>query len=320
MPIFLRESEIAELLPIEAAISVVEEAFHAHGQGIAQNLPRQRAKAKAGQLHVNVAAINTMGIGLKAATVGTRGIRFVVLLWDVDSGDLKAVIEAVRLGQIRTGAASAVASKYMAREDSSTLGLFGSGKQAWSQISAICAVRDIRQAWVYSPTRQNREQFAGRMTEALGIPVTAVSTPKEVVVEADIIATITRSETPLFPLEWLKPGVHINAAGSNRAQACEIGPDVIQRAGAVAIDDCVQGEIEAGDLINAVNKGAISWAEVVELGQIVAGVRNGRDSNQDITIFKSLGVGIEDIAVANRVYELALKRGIGTAMPATMLG
>lgn len=320
MPLFLREDEVKELLPIETAISVVEEAFDAHGRMVAQNLPRQRAKAKSGQLHVNVAAVDTMGMGLKAATVGTGGIRFVVLLWDVESGDLKAVIEAVRLGQLRTGAASAVASKYMARQDAATLGLFGTGKQAWSQISAICAVRDIKQAWVYSPTPENRERFAGNMAEALGIPVTAVSTPKEVVVEADIIASITRAQTPLFPAEWLKPGVHINAAGSNRAEACEIGPDTVQRAQVVAVDDRDQGQIEAGDLIKAVNDGVISWPQIIELGQVVAGSHNGRASERDTTVFKSLGVGIEDIAVANRVYELAIEKGAGTRMPATMLG
>jgi alanine dehydrogenase len=320
MPLFLSEDNVKELLTIEDAICTVEDAFYLLGQGSGDNLPRQRTKVGKSELHVNVASISSKGFGLKAATVGSLGIRFVVLLWDIETGDLKAIIEAERLGQLRTGAASAVATKFMAREEACTLGLLGSGKQAWSQISAICAVRKIEQAWVYDPLKDKRESFGKDMTNKLGINVKAVETPKDAVVNSHIIVTITRSKVPVFEDVWLLPGTHINAVGSNRSDAREINFETIRRSKVIAIDDKEQGYIEAGDLIAAVLKNQISWDDVIALDQIVVGNVFGRTNENDITLFKSLGVGIEDVAVANIVYERALMNGIGSYFSTSVLG
>jgi ornithine cyclodeaminase/alanine dehydrogenase-like protein (mu-crystallin family) len=320
MVLFLRENDIKSLLTMDDAIEAVEHAFRLQGLGQADNLPRQRPRTERSELHVNSSAVSEMGLGLKAATVGSRGVRFVVLLWNEGTGDLEALMEAGWMGQLRTGAASGLATRYMARADATSVGMLGCGKQAWSQLLALSRVRDIQNVWVYSPTPKNREAFAQEMSRKLDISVEAMKTPQDVIVRADIIVTITRARTPLFESRWVRPGTHINAAGSNRAQSQEIDAELIKRASIIAVDDKEQGRIESGDLIAAIREGALKWDDVVELGQIVAGQTDGRGDDDEITLFESLGVGIEDVAVARRAYEKALEQGVGTLLPSTMLG
>lgn len=320
MPLFLREEDVEALLTMEDAIAVVEEAFRLHGLGQADNRPRQRPRIGRTILQVMPAAVPGMGLGLKAYTVGTKGVRFVVLLWSEETGDLEAVIEANKLGQMRTGAASGVATKYLARPDAATVGMFGSGWQAAGQIEAMCAVRPIEHAWVYSQTPEHRRRFADEMSAKLGIEVEAVDTPRDAVVNADIVVTITKAADPLFDGTWLRPGAHVNAAGSNRAKAREIDLETVRRADLITIDDRTQGHIEAGDLLAAVEQGIIAWENVIELGQVVAGQAAGRPSDEAITLFESLGIAIEDVAVARYVLNKALEVGAGEPLPNTILG
>lgn len=320
MPLFLREEDVKELLTMDDALVVVEEAFRLHGTGEADNGPRQRPRLGRSMLQVMPAGVPGMGLGLKAYTVGAKGVRFVVLLWDEATGDLEAVIEADKMGQMRTGAASGVATKYLARSDATTVGMFGTGWQAGSQLKAVCAVRPIEQVWVYSRTPEHRERFAKEMTSSLGIPVEAVVTSRDVVAEADIVITITTASEPLFEGAWLRPGTHVNAAGSNRANAREIDGETVRRAHPVTIDDRAQGRVEAGDLILPVQEGIIAWEDVIEFGQVVAGQVQGRRDDNAITLFKSLGIAIEDVAVARHVYNNALEVGCGETLPETILG
>jgi ornithine cyclodeaminase/alanine dehydrogenase-like protein (mu-crystallin family) len=320
MPLFLREGDVKALLTMDDALAAVEEAFRLQGMGKADNHPRQRPRMGRTMLQVMPAAVAGMGFGLKAYTVASGGVRFIVLLWDQQTGDLEAVIEAGLMGQMRTGAASGVATKYLARPDAATVGFFGTGTQAPTQLEAVCAVRPIEQVWVYSRTSEHRERFAAQMADQLGVAVEAVSGSRDAVVDADIVITITKASEPLFDGDWLRPGVHVNAAGSNRAQAQEIDARTVGRADLVAIDDRAQGQIEAGDLIAAERQGILAWEDVVELGQVVAGNVVGRQDDQSITLFESLGVAIEDVAVARRVYEKALARGVGQVLPETILG
>ncbi|MFQ5855920.1 MAG: ornithine cyclodeaminase family protein [Anaerolineae bacterium] len=320
MPLFLREEDVARLLTMDDALAVVEEAFRLHGLGQAANRPRQRPRLARSILQVMPAAVLGMGLGLKAYSVGTKGVRFVVLLWNEETGDLEAMIEANRMGQIRTGAASGVATRYLARTDAATVGMFGSGGQAGSQLEAVCAVRPIEHAWVYSQTPAHRERFAAEMSESLGIPVEAVAEPRDVVADADIVITITNASEPLFDGDWLRPGTHINAAGSNRGNAREIDTRTVQRADLITIDDRAQGHVEAGDLITPVQEGVITWEDVVELGQVVAGQAQGRPDDNAITLFESLGIAIEDVAAARHVYNKALEVGAGEMLPKTILG
>jgi ornithine cyclodeaminase/alanine dehydrogenase-like protein (mu-crystallin family) len=330
MPLFLREGDVRELLTMDDALAAVEEAFRLQGLGKADNHPRQRPRLGRTMLQVMPAAVAGMGFGLKAYTVASEGVRFVVLLWDEERGDLEAVIEAGFMGQMRTGAASGVATKYLARADAATVGLFGTGTQAPTQLEAVCGVRPIEHVWVFSRTPERRERFAAEMSERLGVAtpgvatpgvrVEAVAAPQDVVVDADIVTTITKAPRPLFDGDWLRPGVHINAAGSNRARAQEIDARTVERADLITIDDRAQGQIEAGDLIAAEGQDVLAWEDVVELGQVVAGIAEGRQDDQSITLFESLGVSIEDVAVARCVYEKALALGVGDELPETILG
>jgi ornithine cyclodeaminase/alanine dehydrogenase-like protein (mu-crystallin family) len=320
MPLFLREGDVEELLTMDEALAAVEEAFRLQGVGKADNHPRQRPKLGHATLQVMPAAVAGMGFGLKAYTVASGGVRFVVLLWDEETGNLEAAIEAGLMGQMRTGAASGVATRYLARPDAATVGMFGTGTQAPTQLEAVCAVRPIERVWVYSRKQEHRERFAAEMSDRLGVAVEAAASPRDAVVDADIVITITKASEPVFDGDWLRPGVHVNAAGSNRALAQEIDIRTVERADLVTIDDRVQGQIEAGDLIAAARQGVLAWQDVVELGQVVAGIAQGRPDDQSITLFESLGVAIEDVAVARRVYQKGLALGVGEELPGTILG
>ena len=320
MPLFIREQDVKQLLTMDDALDAVEEAFRLQGLGRTDNRPRQRPRLERTMLQVMSAALPGIGFGLKAYTIASGGVRFVVLLWDEETGDLQAVIEAAYMGQMRTGAASGVATRHLARSDAATVGIFGTGTQAPTQLEAVCAVRPIEHVWAYSPTPEHRRRFAAEMSERLDVTVDPVDTPRAAVSDADVVITITKAAEPLFDGDWLRPGVHVNAAGSNRPSAREIDLRTVERADLVTIDDRAQGRVEAGDLIAAVEQGALSWDRVVELGQIVAGTRKGRRAPDDVTLFESLGVAIEDVAVARRVVDKALRLDVGEDLPETILG
>lgn len=312
MTLLLKEKDVTELLDIRVAIEAVEEVLRDQAEGRATNRPRYRVAMPASQLHVMAAGDKRLGIvGTKIYTVSRKGARFLVLLYDGESGDMLAMIEADRLGQMRTGAASGVATKYMSRESSDTLGIYGSGWQAESQMMAICAVRQIKTARVYSRDVERREAFARRMSTLLRCEVVPVDSPEEAARDCSIIATATSAREPVLKGEWIEPGTHINAAGSNFLSKAEIDVDTIRRASVIAVDSIEQSRIEAGDLMPAIERGVISWESVTELGRIIAGRESGRASDDDITIFKSNGIALEDISTALRLYKLARERGIG---------
>ncbi|MBI5879478.1 MAG: ornithine cyclodeaminase family protein [Chloroflexi bacterium] len=212
---------------------------------------------------------------------------------------------------MRTGAASGIATKYMANPEAKSLAVIGTGWQAESQILAINAVRDLTAIRVYSRDEARREAFAKRMQAQVGVTVTASVTAEEAVRGAAIVATITSARTPVLLGEWLSDGAHVNAAGSNALSRAEIDDDVVRRAQFIATDSNEQARIEGGDLISAVERNIITWEQVRELGDVVSGRLRSRMSPHDVTLFKSHGIAIEDIATARRVLELAHTRGIG---------
>ncbi|MGA9768824.1 MAG: ornithine cyclodeaminase family protein [Blastocatellia bacterium] len=312
MTLLLREKDVTELLDIEMANDAVEEALRDQAEGQATNRPRYRVAMPASQLHVMAAGDKRLAVmGSKIYTVSRKGARFLVLLYDGESGDMLAMIEADRLGQMRTGAASGVATKYMSRKSADTLGVYGSGWQAESQMMAICAVRQIKTARVYSRNAERREAFARRMSTLLRCDVVPVDSPEEAARACSIIVTATTAREPVLKGEWVEPGTHINAAGSNFLSKAEIDVEAIRRAKVIAVDSIEQSRLEAGDLMPAVERGVISWESVTELGRILAGRDPGRTSDDDITIFKSNGIALEDISTALRVYNLARERGLG---------
>jgi alanine dehydrogenase len=311
MPLLLREEEVQALLSVGDAIEALERTFRAQAEGRAVNLPRQRVRWPGGTLHVMAAGDLGSGyVGLKAYTAVGGQTRFVVLLFHAESGELLAIIEADRLGRLRTGAATGLATRYLARPDARVVGMIGAGRQAATQLMAVCAVRPIAEARVYSPTPERRAAFAHRMRETLGIPVQAVERPEAAVEGADILITITSAREPVLRGAWLRPGVHLNAAGSNALLRRELDEEAIARADLIVIDSRAQGQIEAGDFLEPLERGRLQWERVYELRDVVAG-RVGRAHPEQITLFKSLGIALEDVAVAAVAYERARAQGVG---------
>jgi alanine dehydrogenase len=312
MPLLLKEHHVTELLDINTAIEAVEEVLRDQAEGWATNRPRYRVAMPASQLHVMAAGDKRLGVcGLKVYTASRKGARFLVLLYDAESGDMLAMIEADRLGQMRTGAASAVATKYMSRESADTLGVYGTGWQAESQMMAVCAVREIKAIKVFGRNAERREAFARRMTTLLRTEVVPVASPEEAARGCSIIVTATSAREPVLKGEWIEAGAHLNVAGSNFLSKAEVDVETIRRASVIAVDSIEQSKIEAGDLMPAIERGVITWESVTELGRIIAGRDRGRTSEDDITLFKSNGIALEDISTALRVYNFARERGIG---------
>ncbi len=311
MPILLRESDVEALLPIADAIEALERAFRAQAEGRAANAPRARVRWPGGALHVMAAGGPGLGyIGLKAYTTVRGQARFLVLLFEGESGALVALLEADALGRLRTGAATGLATRYLARPDARIVGMYGAGHQAATQLRAVCAVRAVEEVRVYSRTPDRREAFARRMREALGIPVWAVDRPEAAAEGADILITITSAHEPVLRGAWVRPGMHINAAGSNMLIRRELDEEAVTRADLIVIDDRDQGKIEAGDFLEPLERGQLQWGRVHELKDVVAGRVRRLDPDQ-ITLFKSMGIALEDVAVAALVYERARAQGIG---------
>ncbi len=293
------------LLTVAEAVPLVETALKHQAVGAAANLPRAHTIAAPGVMLAHMqAALHEQGVfGFKVYSIANGVYRFYVLLYSIDTGELLAVIQANSLGRIRTGAASGVSAKHMAHEDSTEVGVLGSGFQAGAQLEAICSVRPITRAQVYSPNPDNRIGYAQRMSDTLGIEVQAADTPRAVVESADILVTITNSHTPVFSGEWLRQGTHICAAGGANAYVTELDDTAIRRADIIVVDSIAQAKIECGELMMPASRGVILWEQISELRQVVGGTKNGRRSNEDITLFKSLGMAMWDIAVAKAVYE-----------------
>ncbi|TLZ75935.1 MAG: ornithine cyclodeaminase family protein, partial [Methanobacteriota archaeon] len=216
--------------------------------------------------------------------------------------------------QRRTGAASGVATKYLARPDASTVGIVGTGWQAESQLEAVCAVRSIRRIRCYGRDKARREAFAKKMASLLGVTVDAAGWPEEAIREADIAIAATNAPRPVVQGEWLRSGCHINAIGANRLETRELDDAAVRRCAFVATDSIEQAREESGDLVEPMKRGLLTWDRVHEISEVVAGKVRGRTNADDITLFKSHGIAIEDVAVAALVYQRARDRGIGKSI------
>ena len=315
MAIFLSESDVEKLASVNMAIEALEQAFKLQGKQDVDIAPRRRCRVGKGLLHVMSASLPTLGYaGLKSYTSVAGINRFAVLLYRED-GQLVAVIEANKLGQLRTGAASAIATKYMARQESSRLGIFGTGFQARAQVQAICLVRPIKTVVAYSRDSEKRENFCKEMSELVGIEIRPAATPEGAAKEMDIIVTATDSKEPVFKGEWLSKGTHINAIGANFLAKQEIDVETVGKSACVVVDSCEQAMLESGDLACAAKAEAFYWEDARELGLVVVGEFPGREDAGEITLFESQGIALEDVALAARIYEQASKSGIGERLP-----
>jgi ornithine cyclodeaminase/alanine dehydrogenase len=311
-PIYLTEADVARLVTVDDAITVLEQAFGAWHTDGTTNLPRQRAPLATGNFNLMGASYGPRGVyGLKAYFGGKAGARYHALIYGADSGILLAMIEADLFGQLRTGAASGLATKLLANSGARTLAIIGAGKQARAQALAVCAVRPITQVRVFCRSDERRTEFARMLEAELKIETRPALTAAACVGGAEIVVTITKSAEPVCRSEWLADGVHINAAGANSADRREVDPATVLRAAVRATDDREQAREEAAEFRDLVGAGRLSWDDVAELGSLVTGKVPGRTSPSAVTLFKSLGIGLEDVAFADLIHRRALEAGVG---------
>ncbi|MFZ3216260.1 MAG: ornithine cyclodeaminase family protein [Candidatus Acidiferrales bacterium] len=317
MALLLSESDVKQLLTMPVALAAVEDSFRRLADGSALLHSRQRLHLPGkSYLHYMAAADAVSGyMGMKIYTSAREGLRFLVPLFNVDSGELVALIEADYLGQMRTGAASGLATRVLARAEAGTIGIIGAGLQSRTQLEALSLVRKIASVRVFSRNPEHRTRFATEMTEQLGYPVVAVGSAEDAVRGADIVVTSTTSTEPVLLGSWLAPGMHLNAIGANFPQKRELDGEAIRRCDVIAADSREQSKLEAGDLIQMYGDDKRRWDNVSELAEIVAGKAPGRINPNQITLFKSNGIATEDVVVAGRIYEMARERGIGKQVP-----
>ena len=303
MPIYLKESDVAELLDMASAIQALRDAFAARARDEAVIVPRTRWPFGDKRLNVMGGGITKQGrYALKSYGAGA----YHVLLYSAKG--LLAIIEADNLGQIRTGAATAVATEKMARRGAGKVALIGTGRQARTQALALNAIGMLKELAVSARHRGKLESFCAGLKDELAMPVRAASSAEDAMAGADIVVAATNSATPVVMNAWLKPATHVVGMGANAANRREIDPDIVLRASLLVTDDIAQAKMEAGEFIDLAKSSRLDWNQVKSLHEIVTAPSIQRGDN-DITLFKSLGVGLEDVAVASVIYDRALASG-----------
>jgi ornithine cyclodeaminase/alanine dehydrogenase-like protein (mu-crystallin family) len=306
VPLYLSEGDVRSLVTPGDAVAAVEGCFERMARGGVENAPRRRLRLEDGRL-ADMAA-SDLGLGYAGAKVYAgfaEGAAFVVALFDAAKPELVAVVEADHLGRLRTGAASAVAARHLAKAGAASLGVIGCGNQAQTQVECIrAAVPAIERVVAYCRTESSLRAFCERVGAEPGESHRDSA-------EQDVVVTITTSRDPVLRGEWLRPGALVCACGANVQGARELDNVVVQRAAFVCCDSKEQAAIESSDLLEPIEVGTLDWLEVHELHEVVGGDVIGRQSDDDIVLFKSNGIAAWDVAIAARAVELARERGAG---------
>ena len=310
LALFLSNDDVRALLPMKECVDVLDDLFKQHARGLVDNRPRERLRFPDSPWTATLmggTVLSEDAIGLRTSSV--------TLMYNTKSGKLDGVIEPGNMAWIRTGAASGLAAKYMSKPNASVVGVFGTGRQAVTQVEGIAAVRDVSLVKVYSRDEANRTKFADTMRERTGLEIVGVGTPDECVQGSDIVVTITSASQPVFDGHLLEPGQCVIAAGVNSWQKREIDETTIQRATLIAVDNLDNAKAECGELIWAAERGWFRWTTPVELSAIVSGAVDGYPSPDAITLFESQGVGMEDVAASAYILKKARARGVGIELP-----
>lgn len=308
--LYFSETLVRAALPMRDAVRAVEAVFRELGTGGAENRPRQRVRVGGRMLHTMSAGSAALGVlGLKTYLTGRDGARFVVLLFDKETGSLAAVMEADALGQIRTGAATGVAADHLAAASAGTVGLVGCGHQARTQIEALAVVRPLRRVEAFCRNPETRRSFARAMTSRLGVEVVPAESAESAARQKEIVVAITSAREPVIRGEWLAPDTFVAAAGGNSLRRRELDAAAVRRAGRIVVDDREQARLECGDLEPLIAAGELDWRDIETLGEVVASGKPpdppSRASVASGALFESQGIAAEDIAVASLVYERA---------------
>jgi ornithine cyclodeaminase/alanine dehydrogenase-like protein (mu-crystallin family) len=306
VPLYLTEAEVAELLSPADALEAVEGCFRRLAAGEIENVPRQRTRIDDGHLAVMWTVDRELGLaGVKTYAAGPEGAWFVVVLFDAETKEPVAVIEADKLGQLRTGAASGVAARHLAREGASSLGVIGCGWQARSQVACIReALTSLETVVAYCRSEERLAAFCKEVAAEPG------ESHRDAAAQ-DVVVTVTSSRDPVLRGEWLRAGALVCAVGANDPRRRELDNVVLERGAFVCCDSLENAKRESGDLIEPVEAGVLDWLEVHELQEVVAGELPGRQADDDIVVFKSNGIAAWDVAAAAVAVERARERGVG---------
>jgi ornithine cyclodeaminase/alanine dehydrogenase-like protein (mu-crystallin family) len=317
MTLHISEAEVRALLTMRMAVDAVEEISRKQASSEVVVHPRRRFEFPGSNFfHYMAAADYSAGyIAMKQYTYVRGKLRFLVPLYEMAGGELVALIEADYMGQLRTGAASGVATKYLARRDARVAAIIGTGGQAKTQLEAVATVRRLESVNVFGRDPQKREAFCKEMSARVGIPVRASASASEAVRGAQIVCTATTASQPVVNGADLSSGVHINAIGANHAHKRELDDEAVASADVIVVDSIEQSRQEAGDLIIAFHGDESCWTGVKRLSDVVAGKTGGRTSDTEVTLFKSNGIASWDLAVAMKVYKAAREKGLGRQLP-----
>jgi alanine dehydrogenase len=321
---FLSAADVVRALPMKDAVEAMRDAFRQLSTGKAVMPPRMQietAEPPGDALFMPsyIPAAGRMGVKIVTlfggnAALGLPRIQALMIVFDAATGSPLAVMDGTSLTAIRTGAASGVATDLLARPDAAVAAVFGAGPQARTQLAGVCAVRPIRRARIFDVSAERARAIAREMAEELGIQVEAAASPSEALAGTDVVCTATTASEPVFADGDVAPGTHINAIGSYKPGVREIPAETVRRA-RVVVDHLPAALAEAGDLIIPMNQGLIGKGHVyAELGELLAGVKKGRESPGEITLFKSVGVAVQDLAAADRVLAAAERLNLGTEL------
>lgn len=313
--LWLSEGEVVSLMDMGEAIAALEKGLLAEAQGQAQNMVKTHVAWNGSTLHAIGAAFPRAGfVGTKTWAHTEGGATPLVILFDSQTGNLKAVIEAFALGQLRTGAASGVATRCLAVRDAGEFAIIGTGKQALAQVAAVVAVRPIRSIRVFGRHKDRRSNFVSRTRQEFNLEVVEAASIREAVQGAQIITTATRATEPFLTADMISRGAHINSIGAIVATRAEVAADVLARCEQVVVDSQPQARKLSRELMEYYGSGEGHWEQVASLANVVAD-RKERSARSDLTLFKSLGMGISDLSLGMELYRKALEQGVGRPWP-----
>ena len=315
MTLFLKDEDVAQCVTMDGMLEAIESMQQHYGNGEAHNMTRRKVIADSGMLSVMGGGLFHLGLlGVKTYTVVKGSYSFQVSLYDANNGELLCYTQANRLGQLRTGASTGVSVKHLANPGDVTVGIIGTGGQAPTQLEAVSKVRNIKDVKAFSRTQDRREAFASKMTETMGLSVSAAASNEDAVRDCDVVLCVAATMDPVVEWAWLKEGSTVIGAGPTTWRAREVDEATIIGAGKIIVDSAEQAEIEAGDLCSAVDKGLIQWSKVHELRHVVSGAVTGRDNQGQTVYAKIMGTGVADVAAAKLAYDCAKAKGLGQEM------
>lgn len=324
MVLVLARDDISAILTIDDTINAVKNAFRElHSKARLPARTVMEFPEIDGWMAIMPSSLKSLGaLGTKVVTVFKNNPQkskpttmATMLLNDANTGEPLAIMEAGLITAMRTGAASAIATKHLARKDSSTVGIFGAGTQAKFQLLGVSRIRNLRTVKIYAQTRAKSEALAKEMARTLDADVRIVNSSKEAVKGSDVIITATTSPTPVFDGRWLEDGTHVNAIGAHTKSTRELDTYAMAKA-KIVVESREVALAEAGEILIPMSEGKMKKDQIyADLSELVTGKKKGRTSNEEITVYKGCGIAIEDLATAKLAYDVALKKGLGKNIP-----